>query len=348
MRESCTYGSVRGALSNERPYRNLQRRSLLFLFGTSAAAWPMAARAQQQMPVVGILNSQAPAQDSVGQRAFRQGLTQVGFVEGRNVGFEYRWANNDLDRLPELAADLVRRKVSVIFASGGPNPALAAKAATTSIPIVFRSGVDPIALGLVASLNRPSGNLTGFTALNVQVGQKKLELMHELLPAGSPIALMVNPTNPSTEAQLKDAQEAAGVLRFDLQILHASTEREFDAVFSNLVQHRAGGLSIAADPFFSSRIEQLAALALRYRVPAIHQFPEFAAAGGLMSYGAERMESFRLAGVYTGRILKGEKPADLPVQQATRIELIINMKTAKALGITFPLTLLGRADEVIE
>ena len=327
----------------------LRRREVIAGLG-GAAVWPVAARAQQSaMPVVGWLNSQSPNDVSLsGQRFFRQGLAQAGFVEGRNVGFEYRWANNELDRLPELAVDLVRRKVSVIVTSGGPSPALAAKAATASVPIVFTLGVDPVAAGLIDSLNRPGANLTGFTSLNVEVGQKKLEAIHEVMPA-APIALLVNPTNPSTQAQVRDVQAAARFFGLDLQILHASAEREFDVVFANLGQQtNRRGLSIAADPFFSSHLEQLAALTLRYGVPAIHQFRAFAAAGGLMSYGANNVENFRLAGIYTGRILKGEKPADLPVQQATKIELIINLKTAKALGITVPLTLRGRADEVIE
>ena len=327
----------------------LRRRDLIAALG-GAAAWPLSAHAQQPaMPVVGWLNSQSPNDVPLsGQRFFRQGLAQAGFVEGRNVGFEYRWANNELDRLPELAVDLVRRKVSVIVTSGGPSPALAAKAATASVPIVFTLGVDPVAAGLVDSLNRPGANLTGFTSLNVEVGQKKLEAIHEVMPA-APIALLVNPTNPSTQAQVRDVQAAARFLGLDLQILHASAEREFDVVFANLGQQtNRRGLSIAGDPFFSNHLEQLAALTLRYGVPAIHQFRAFAAAGGLMSYGANNVENFRLAGIYTGRILKGEKPADLPVQQATKIELIINLKTAKALGITVPLTLRGRADEVIE
>jgi putative ABC transport system substrate-binding protein len=325
----------------------MRRRDFITLLG-GAAAWPLQARAQQAgMPVIGWLSSGSPDLADSLLRPFRQGLMQAGFVEGRNVGFEYRWADNELDRLPKLAADLVSRKVSVIFTSGGPSPALAAKAATTSIPIVFRLGIDPVAIGLVASLNQPGGNLTGFTSRNVEVGKKKLEVIHEVMPA-APIALLVNPTNSSTEAQVRDAQEAAAFLGFDLQILRASTEREFDVVFAKLPQQRAGGLSIAADFFFSSHIEQLAALTLRYRVPAIHQFREFAAAGGLMSYGASTTESSRLAGIYTGRILKGEKPGDLPVQLSTAIELVINMKTAKALGITVPLSLAYRADGVIE
>jgi putative ABC transport system substrate-binding protein len=327
----------------------LRRREFITLLGGAAAAWPIAARAQHPaaaMPVIGFLSSGSPNPDSSPLRSFRQGLMQAGFVEGRNVGFEYRWADNELDRLPELAYDLVSRKVSVIFAPGGPSPALAAKAATTSIPIVFHFGGDPVATGLVASLNRPGGNLTGFTDLNVEVGKKKLEVIHEVMPT-APIALLVNPTNRTTEAQVRDAQAAARFLGFDLQI-RASTEREFDGVFANLAQQRARGLSIGADRFFSSHVQELAALTLRHGVPAIHQFREFAAAGGLMSYGARNMETLRLAGVYTGRILKGEKPGDLPVQQSTTVELVINMKTAKALGLTFPLALLGRADEVIE
>jgi putative ABC transport system substrate-binding protein len=325
----------------------MRRREFFTLVGGAAVAWPLAARGQQPaMPTIGFLDDGSP--DSYTQvRAFRQGLGETGFVEGRNVAIEYRWAEGQFDRCPALAADLVRRQVTVI-AAGGTAAALAAKGATTTVPIVFQIGSDAVGIGLVASLSRPGGNLTGVTNLNVEVGPKRLELLHELVPAATLIGVLLNPTSPLAERTSKDLQDAARILGLQLHILHASTEREFDTVFANLVPRRAGGLVIAPDSFFISRLEQLAALALRHAVPAIFQYREFAAAGGLMSYGGSMTDSYRLAGVYTGRILKGDKPADLPVQQATKIELIINMKTAKALGLTFPLTLLGRADEVIE
>jgi putative ABC transport system substrate-binding protein len=325
----------------------MKRRAFITLLG-GAAVWPLAAGAQQAaMPVIGYLNSGSPDLDANLGRAFRQGLGETGYVDGRNLAIEYRWAEDQIDRLPALAADLVRRQVTVIYASGGSSPALAAKAATTTIPIVFRIGADPVEVGLVASLNRPGGNVTGVSLLNVEVGPKRLELIHELVPRAA-IALLVNPTEPLAETQLKDARAAAGTLGLQLHVLYASTEREFDAVFATLAQLRAGGLSIGAGPSLARRIEQLAALTVRHAVPAIHEFREFAAAGGLMSYGTNIMDSSRLAGVYAGRILKGEKPADLPVQRSTKIELIINLKTAKALGIAVPQLLLGRADEVIE
>jgi putative ABC transport system substrate-binding protein len=262
------------------------------------------------------------------------------------VAIEYRWAENQFDRLPALAADLVRRQVTVIVA-GAIRSALAAKAATTTIPIVFSTAADPIKFGLVASLSRPGGNLTGVSTLSGEVGPKRLELLHEVVPAATLIGLLLNPTNPVTEAFLTDQQAAARILGLRLHVLYASTEGDFDAAFANLVQVRAGGLVIGQHVFFQSRKEQLAALALRYAVPTIYQYRDFVAAGGLMSYGGG-LDFDRQVGVYTGRILKGEKPADLPVQQVTKVELVINMKTAKALGVTFPITLLGRADEVIE
>ncbi len=272
-----------------------------------------------------------------------------GYVEGQNVTIEYRWANNEADRLPELTADLTRRKVSVIVAPDSTSAVQAAQTATATIPIVFRIGTDPIKEGFVASLNRPGGNLTGLTTLGVELMPKRLELVREIKPMANIIGLLVNPANPAiAEASTAELQAKVGALGVQLHVLRASTEREIELVFMNMAQLRADALVIATDAFFNTRSEQLATLALRYAVPAIYQFREFAAAGGLMSYGGSIPEIYRLVGVYAGRVLKGEKPADLPVQQLTKVELIINLKTAKALGLTVPLPLLGRADEVIE
>jgi putative ABC transport system substrate-binding protein len=326
----------------------MRRREFITLLGGAATVWPLAARAQQSaMPVIGFLNSASPAPYARMATAFRQGLSEAGYIEGRNAAIEYRWANGQYDLMPALAADLVRRQVTVI-ATGGIPAVLAAKAATTTIPIVFSTAANPVDVGLVASLNRPGGNLTGVTNVAVELGPKQLELMHEMVPKATVIALLVNPTNPNAETQSRDLQAAARTLGLELHVLHASTERELDTVFAHLADLQTGGLVIGTDPFFTSRSEQLAALTLRYAVPTIYQFRQFAAAGGLMSYGGGFTEGYRLVGVYTGRILKGEKPADLPVQQSTKVELIINLKTAKALGLTVPLPLLGRADEVIE
>ena len=327
--------------------KRLRRREFISLLGGAIAVWPLAVRAQQTMPVIGFLGSESPDQYAYRVRAFRQGLSETGYVEGRSVAIEYRWANGHNDRLPALAADLVRSQVNVIAATSTPvGPA--AKAATATIPIVFVTASDPVAAGLVASLNRPGGNLTGVTGLGMELGPKRLELLHELVPTATILALLVNPTSPIAETLTKDLQAAARTLELQLHVLHASTERDFDAVFASLVELRAGALVIAADVFFTSRSEQLAALTVRHAVPTIYQFREFAVAGGLMSYGTSPTDAYHQAGIYTGRILKGEKPGDLPVQQVTKVELIINLKTAKALGITFPITLLGRADEVIE
>jgi putative tryptophan/tyrosine transport system substrate-binding protein len=326
------------------------RRDFITLFGGAAAAWPLAARAQQpaKLPTIGFLNSETPDLFAYLVRAFRQGLSQFGFLDGDNVAIEYRWAHGQYDRLPALVADLIRRQVNVI-AANSPAPVLAAKAATSTIPIVFATGYDPVAAGLVASLARPGGNLTGVTTLTAEVGPKRVELLRELLPTATSIALLVNPAAGALgETISTELQAAARKLGLQFYVLHASAVHEFDTVFATLAQLSAGGLVIGSDPFFNSQSKELAALALRYAVPTVYQYREFAAGGGLMSYGGSLTDMYHQVGVHTGRILKGERPADLPVEQSTKVELIINLKTAKALGLTFPITLLGRADEVIE
>jgi putative tryptophan/tyrosine transport system substrate-binding protein len=327
----------------------MRRREFLSVFGGAAAAWPMAARAQQPtLPVVGFLNADSPQGYGPQLSAFLKGLDENGYVDGRNVAIEYGWAGNRLDRLPAMAADLVHRQVTVIAATSTP-AALAAKAATTSIPIVFETGGDPVQLGLVARLNRPGGNVTGVTQLNWEILPKRLELLHELLPTAGLISLLINPTDSVyAEMQSRAALAAAHTLGLGLRVLKASTERDFDSVFADLIHLRAGGLVIGEDAFFNSHSKQLAALAIHHSVPAVYKSREFVAAGGLLGYGSDSADAYRLAGTYTGRILKGDKPANLPVQQATKIELYINLKTARALGITVSLPLSGRADEVIE
>jgi ABC-type uncharacterized transport system substrate-binding protein len=327
----------------------MRRRDFIKLIAGSAAASPLAVRAQQPaMPVIGFLSIASAKSYAPLLSAFLKGLSETGYVDGRNVAIEYRWTEGQLDRLPAMAADLVRRQVAVIATTTTP-AALAAKAATTTIPIVFEMAADPVQLGLVASLNRPGGNVTGVTNAQVAIAPKRLQLLHELVPTASVIALLVNPTNPTiAETNTKGLQAAARALGLELHVMNASTERDFDGVFARLIQLRAGGLVIGPDPLFTSLSEQLAALALRHAVPTIYQSREFAVAGGLLSYGADIADAYRLAGNYTGRVLRGDKPADLPVQQATKVELIINLKTAKALGVNVPNTLIGRADEVIE
>jgi putative ABC transport system substrate-binding protein len=327
----------------------MKRRNFIMLLG-GAAAWPLAARAQPPaMPVIGFLGSESLDLYEGRLRAFHQGLRETGFVEGRNVAFEYRWAEGEYGRFPTLLADLVSRRVAVIAAFAGTPPALAAKAATATIPIVFVTAGDPIAAGLVSSLSRPGGNITGVTSLAVELGQKQLEVLTELVPAATVIALLVNPANPgNAETLSRELQAAARIRGVGLHVLHASTESDLDTVFATLPRLRAGALVIGSDPLFNSRPQQLAALAARHAVPTMYPFREYVIAGGLVSYGDSFTETYRLVGAYAGRILKGEKPADLPVQQSTTAELFINLNTAKALGVTVPLTLRVRADEVIE
>jgi putative ABC transport system substrate-binding protein len=328
----------------------VKRREFITLLGGAAAAWPLKARAQEQpMPMIGFLHGEdSSVVAGVTMPAFYQGLNESGFVEGRNVTIEYRWAEGHFDQLPAMAADLVRRRAAVIVTLASIPATLAAKAATTTVPIVFQSAADPVAAGIVAGLNRPGGNVTGVTTLNTEVGPKRFELLHDLLPTATTLALLFNPKSPQAEPRLRDAQAAARRLGLELRLLQAHSESDIDTAFTSLLQLRPGGLVIGPGPIFLEQSERLAALALRHAVPAISPYREFAAAGGLMSYGTDIKDQVRIAGAYTGRILKGEKPADLPVQQAMRIELLINRRTAKALGLEVPPTLLARADEVIE
>ena len=332
---------------------DMERREFIALIGGGVlllAAKLKRARAQQAaMPMVGILAVASPEANAIRLRAFREGLSTAGYVEGQTVNIEYRWAEAHTGRLPELAARFVEEQVAVLVIAGGTPAALAAKAATASIPIVFSTGADPVQAGLVASLNRPGGNVTGVTSLNQEVAPKRLELMHELLPSVTSMALLVNPAVPAiAEPVSRRSQAAAQALGLKLHIVHASNDHDFDAVFERLIQLRVGALVICPDTLFTFHSEQLAKLTVRHEMPAIYEFREFAAAGGLMSYGSSEQENYRVVGAYAGRVLKGDKPADLPVQQSTKVELFLNLKTAKALGITVPPTLIAIAAEVIE
>jgi len=327
----------------------VRRRHFINVIAGWLLVWPLAASAQQAaVPVIGFLGGGSLETDGNLVAGFRQGLSESGYIEGRNVSIEYRWAENQNDRLPALVSDLVRRQVNVII--GGNTPGVvAAKAATAAIPIVFLTASDPVAAGFAASLNRPGGNLTGVTFLGVEIGRKHFELMREVVPTASTIAFLLNPTNPTLADPLtRNAQAAARSLGLKLHVLHASTERDIEDAFATLAQLRADALVIGTDLFFTNRSKHLAGLTARHAVPAIYHYRGFATAGGLMSYGGSVTDASRLAGVYAGQILKGAKPGDLPVQQATKVELVLNLKTAKALGLTVPLSLLGRADEVIE
>jgi putative ABC transport system substrate-binding protein len=325
----------------------MRRREFITLLGGAAAAWPLAALAQQPvMPVIGYLGS-GEATATVAD-IFRRGLGEIGYEEGRNVAIEFRFAHGQYDQLPALAAELVRRQVSILVTSGGVHAALAAKAATATIPIVFGHGSDPVRFGLVASLNRPGGNITGITYLTTELESKRLGLLQQLVPQATAITVLVNPTNPNAQSQARELKEAGGTLGLQLHFVNASSEREFDVAFATIAQTRAGALLVAGDPFYFNRREQLIALAARHSIPAIYDFRAYAEAGGLASYGTHLAEAYRQVGIYAGRILKGEKPAYLPVMQSTRFEFVINLKAANALNLEVPPTLLAHADEVIE
>jgi putative ABC transport system substrate-binding protein len=326
----------------------MKRREFITLLG-GAAAWPLAARAQQAaVPVLGFLNSGLPGEWTRALAAFRRGLEETGFIEARNVAIEFRWAEGHYHRLPELAADLVSRRVAVLVATGGSTTSRAAKAASSTIPIVFTSGTDPVQEGLVESINRPGGNATGVTLLTSLLTAKRLEILREVVPKASVIGVLLNPDGATAQEQLEEVEKAARALDQRVEILNAGSEREIDTAFATITEKKIGALIVGADPFFVVRTDQLVGLAARHAIPAIYEWREFAEAGGLMSYGSDRSEAYRQVGKYAGRILKGEKPADLPVMQVTKIDFVLNLKTARALGLTISLPLLGRADEVLE
>jgi putative ABC transport system substrate-binding protein len=327
----------------------MRRREFISLVGGTVASWPLVAWAQQSsMPVIGLLHSASPDPATKRVAAFRRGLGELGYVEARNVMIEFRWAEGHYDRLPELAADLVRDQVAVIVTGGGAPAVVAAKAATSTIPIVFTTGLDPVQLGLVESLNRPGHNVTGLSYLSVELAAKRLELLRELVPKATIIAMLVNPNNPNAATNMREGRTAAETVGQQLVVLNASTEREIDTAFATLFRQQIGALLVGSDPLFASRRDQLAAVAARHAVPTIYESREFAEAGGLISYGTDLDDVYRQAGIYVGKILKGAKPADLPIVQPTKFELVINLKTAKSLGLTVPATLLSQADEVIE
>ena len=326
----------------------MKRRDFITLLGGAAAAWPLAAHAQPAMPVIGFLHPQSPEAFAEPMRGFRQGLKDTGYVEGENVTIEYRWADNQIERLPAMAAELVRRRVAVIVATGGGPSALAAKAATTAIPIVFNIADDPVSQGLVATLARPGGNITGVSILSTELTTKRLNLLRELVPGGVRVAVLVNPNGPSADVTVREIEAAAGTVGLKIHVLKASTSREIDAAFANFVRERPDALFVGNDAFLTSRRVQLVHLATLHRLPATYALRDYAEVGGLMSYGASLRDAYRQVGLYAGRILKGSKPADLPVVQASKFELVINLQTARLLGLTVPPTLLATADEVIE